>query len=76
MKEILKKDWKYVLYQTEQDNFILSVVCGSIALYDLDFVLNIDEEERFRKEGVEFLDELAEKVNYSPQLFEERKVKT
>lgn len=74
MKEIIKKDWEYVLYQTEQDRLILSVVCGSVALYDLNFPLNLDEEERFRKEGAKFLDELAAKVNYSPQLFEARKV--
>ena len=74
MEEIVKKDWKYVLYRTEQNKFILSVVCGSVALYDLNFRLNSEEEELFRKGGVKFLDELAEKVNYSPQLFEERKV--
>jgi uncharacterized protein YhaN len=74
MEEIVKKDWKYVLYRTEQNQLLLSVVCGSVALYDLNFILNSEEKELFRKEGVKFLDELAEKVSYSPQLFEERKV--
>ena len=75
MKEIVKKNWQYVLYQTEQNKLVLSVVCGSVALYDVDIILNSEEEERFKNEGVKFLDELAAKINYNPSAFEDRKVK-
>lgn len=74
MKEVVKKNWEYVLYQTEQSELILSVVCGSVALYDFDFVLDAQEKEQFKEEGSKFLDELAAKVNYNPLAFEHRKV--
>ena len=42
MKEILKKNWTYILYD-DNGKLLLSVVCGSFGLFDRNIYLNQDE---------------------------------
>lgn len=48
MKEIINKAWDYVLYENDGD-YILSVLCGSIGIYELNIMLNSDEKKDTKK---------------------------
>lgn len=46
MKKNLEKNWEYTLYEND-DVFILSVLCGSVALYTINVELNESEKNIF-----------------------------
>ena len=72
MKEIIKKDWEYTLYQDNEDNLILVVLCGSVALYEVSIQLNEDEKLKFEESRTEFLEELAEDIRTNTSKYEHR----
>ena len=53
---------------------MLSVLCGGVAMYELKIILNEDEIIDFGKNGEQFIDDLAKKVQKNTSLFLERKV--
>jgi len=71
MIELLKKQWEYILYK-DNDELILSVVCGTIALYDIEIKLSAEQKEKFSKEGQGFIDLLAEEIRYNPLKYNKR----
>lgn len=70
MNIIVEKPWNYTLYSSSQ-GFIISVVCGGIAVYELQFYLNNDEIKNMR-ENTQYLDSLAEKVRENTQEYNKR----
>ena len=66
MELLLKKDWKYSLMK-EGEKFMLSVVCGSIGLYEIEIELNPFEVDNFKKAGQYYIEELVEKINKNPK---------
>lgn len=72
MKKLIEKTWSYILYQTDDDNLILSVVCGTVGLYDVNIQLNDEEKDKFEKDGTEFIDELALDVSSNPPKYRNR----
>jgi len=71
MKEVIKKNWDYCLYEKE-GKLILSVICGSIALYNVNFELNKSEENSYNEIGQTFLTQLVDMVREKPSMFESR----
>lgn len=71
MKEVIKKNWEYTLFEVE-DKMILSVLCGSVALFTVNIKLNESEKESFEKFGESYIDDLAEKVRTDPSDFQIR----
>ena len=71
MKEIIKKNWEYTLFE-KKDKMILSVLCGSVALFTVNIKLNESEKESFEKFGESYIDDLAEKVRTDPSDFQIR----
>lgn len=72
MKKLIEKTWSYILYQTDDNNLILSVVCGTVGLYDVNIQLNDEEKDKFEKDGTEFIDELALDVSSNPPKYRNR----
>jgi hypothetical protein len=66
MIEVLRKQWTYILYRAESNKYILSVVCGTVGLFDVDVELSADQVRKFENQGEPFIDELAAKIRYSP----------
>lgn len=73
MKEVLKKQWEYILYENQND-LILSVVCGNVLMYDIEIKLNNEQKTKYLNEGESFLNTLAEQVRYNPEKFSGQKV--
>ena len=58
LTKIEEKSWTYILYKY-QDKYILSVMCGSIALYDVNIIVDDSIIKQFENKGITVLDELA-----------------
>lgn len=71
MEIIVKKNWNYILSKKE-GNLILSVICGTVAQFELDIVLNSDEIEKYHTLGEVFLNQLADEIRSSPSEWKKR----
>lgn len=71
MIEILKKDWNYILYKTEE-KLIISVLCGSSANYLVNLELNKSEVNLYKENGLVFINQLAEIIRERPTMFKNR----
>ena len=66
----------WVLYELEQPyRLVLSVLCGGVALYELNIELTHEEREEYMVAGAVVLEALADKVRTHPQRFQSRHVK-
>ena len=72
MKEIAKKHWDYIFFQDDEGAYILSVVCGTSAMYMVKIKLDDSETTQYEIEGLKFIDELAGKIRFSPDSYQDR----
>ncbi|RRJ86694.1 hypothetical protein EG240_15855 [Paenimyroides tangerinum] len=70
-KEIIKKDWDYNFYKNE-DKYILSVLCGTVGLFEINIQLSKDEISVYKEKGETYIDELAKSIQNSPSSFSNR----
>lgn len=74
MKELLKSRWNYILYEKE-DKLLLSVVCGTVGLFDRNIYLTEDEIKHYELDGEAYITKLAREINSDPSKYEPRHVK-
>jgi hypothetical protein len=74
MKELLNSPWEYILYQDDKGRYILSVLCGSVATYELNIPLEASEEKAYRLKGKEYIQQLVSQIQYSPVSYKERHI--
>lgn len=67
-QEILKREWEYTFHK-EDENFYLSVLCGSVALYDLIIQLDSNELLQYHEDGQTYLNKLVEEIRNHPSRF-------
>ncbi len=72
--ELTREDWNYLLYETPNGELLLSVLCGSIAQFDLAILLNSEETQEWQQHGAAFLQSLAAKINGKPEAYLARRV--
>lgn len=72
MREIERSDLQWSLYETESGALVLSVLCGTVAIYTIDIVLVAHERESYESEGRLYIDRLAGHVVSDPEGFGER----
>lgn len=71
MKEVLKKQWSYTLYESDE-GYALSVICGTVALYTIQVQLNEEEVDAFKVNGVDYIDSLVKTIQSEPDKFKDR----
>lgn len=71
MKKILEKPWTYILY-LDNDKYILSVVCGSVAMFEINLVLDDVENAGYREQGEVYISQLAAAVRDAPKAYMDR----
>ncbi len=71
MKKIFEKPWSYSLYE-EGEELYLSVLCGSVGLYEIKIKLNKGEKEEYYKNGEEFIKNLSSEIRKNPNSFSHR----
>ena len=74
MKELLNSRWNYVLYETE-GKLLLSVVCGTVGMFDRNIFLTDIERESFNLEGESYIEKFANEIRNDPSKHESRHVK-
>lgn len=70
IETIDKEPWNYILY-SKNGKFILSVLCGSSAIYETTIELNQQEEKAVNEGKVK---ELVRQIQNSPTRFASRKI--
>lgn len=73
MKVIDQRAWSWILYQ-QDDDYFLSVICGSSAMYSRDFILNIDETKQYLQDGAGYIIQLAKHVTSDPSQYKTRHI--
>lgn len=73
MKKLMEESYSYILYEKDEE-LILSVLCGTVAMFDRTIVLNAEERSAFEKNGKEYIDSLAARIRFSPSSFDERHI--
>jgi hypothetical protein len=73
MKAIASEPNLFILYHNDND-FILSVECGTSAVYDLQIKLNEQEVIEYKAIGDEYIHGLALRINSSPENYESRRI--
>jgi len=73
MKEILRSQWNYILCEKEGE-LLFSVICGSVAIYEINIFLNDEEIEKYNAGGEGFLKELAEHIRNNSKVYNDRHV--
>ncbi len=69
MNELLKKQWNYRLFKNSSDEYVLSVLCGTIGLYEVDVKLTSKQIEDYETYGEKIIDELAQKIRNNPSSY-------
>lgn len=54
MDIVIKKDWNYSLYNNT-NMLVFSVLCGTVAQFEVDTVLSREEKDKYDSQGEVFL---------------------
>ena len=74
MQVIAEKSWAWMLYEHEGE-FILSVLCGSVAIYGREILLNAEEKADYLERGQASIEELARSIFNDPAAFQDRQIR-
>lgn len=75
MNEIERQSHAWVLYELDEPyRLVLSVLCGTVALYELNIELTPEEREEYMVAGTVSLEVLADKVRTHPNRYQSRHV--
>ena len=66
MKIIINESWNYQLIK-DAEQYKLSVLCGTVALYEIEYILNDNQIILFEKNGKSFIDSLVKEIRKNPQ---------
>ena len=73
MKNILvNRKNLFRLYEDDDNDLSISVLCGSIGAYEVSFKLNEEELNAYKLKGQQALIELSRKVVSNPEEYESR----
>jgi|JI8StandDraft_2_1071088.scaffolds.fasta_scaffold04777_2 hypothetical protein len=73
MQKIIEKEYDYILYE-DKGKYILSVLCGTIAVFDVTIMLNQEETAEYLQKGETFLDYFSSTIRSYPEDFFERRI--
>ncbi len=73
LTEVLNKNWTYKLYEVN-GNHLLSVVCGTVGIFDINIFLDSREYLEYKEKGEDIIDKLAEKIRCSPDDYRSKNI--
>ena len=73
LKKVEEKPWAYTLY-AYKDKYILSVICGSVGLYDRNIFVDELVINQFESDGITVLDELASTIRNNPKKYSQEHI--
>jgi hypothetical protein len=73
-EKIAEKAWAYTLYKRENGEFVLSVVCGGAAMYQLHIPLDQETACKAIADNV-FLEQYANEIRDDPAGYADRSIR-
>lgn len=73
MKEIAKEPWNYIFSEELHGQYLLTVVCGGVGIFEVTIRLTTKQADRYRHDGLGYIASLAEQVRADPPSFETQK---
>ncbi len=75
MKILDEEHWTWMLF-AEGQHLYLSVLCGTVGIYEINMQLTEDEKIAYRKQGRPYLNQLARQAAGNPyEIFQARHLK-
>ena len=71
MIEIINKPWDYRFFEKDVKHYLF-VMCGSVAVFEINIELSDEENLLYSKRGLDYIDELAKEIQFNPTLFSKR----
>lgn len=71
MEIIIDKKWDFTLFK-KKEQLLLSVLCGSIGIYELNILLTPAEVEMYNIEGEKYILYLARLIQKNPDNYKSR----
>lgn len=65
MEIILDKRWNYQFIK-DNDKYILSVMCGTVGLFEVDIELNKQQIASYKKNGLDFIEKYVKEIRANP----------
>ncbi|WP_291041594.1 hypothetical protein [Dyadobacter sp. 50-39] len=74
MKEIAKEAWNYTFSEQPSGDYVLSVVCGGVGVYEFVIRLTAVQAAAYEREGIPYISRLADQVRHDQSPFAEQQV--
>jgi hypothetical protein len=71
MNEISRSRMSWVFYK-DNDEYILSVVCGTVGIFETVVKLSASEVSSYTEKGDDFIDNLAAQIRFKPENYASR----
>lgn len=62
-----QRTWAWSLHRRPDGSLLLSVVCGTVGVYEVDVTLGPETTAAYERNGVAVIEQLAAEVTYSPR---------
>ncbi len=73
LTEVEKSPWNYVLYEAN-GNLLLSVLSGSVGLFDVNILLHDQQQQAYKTEGSSLIEAIAKEIRENPNKFAEQHI--
>ncbi len=73
LKEIESEPYSWILYSHHTD-YVLEVICGSVAIYEVPVLLNNTEKLDYENNGRRIIEKLSQKISNSIEFQNSRKI--
>jgi hypothetical protein len=73
MKELEKSQWAWTLYEADDGSLVLSVICGTVGLYEVKYPLTFEDHQQYMIAGTVALNLIADKVRSHPERYSGRR---
>ncbi|MCB9223099.1 MAG: hypothetical protein R2780_07780 [Crocinitomicaceae bacterium] len=69
-KELIKVYYDHVLYEYDHGDLLLSVTCGTSAVFTMNYLLTEEDKEQYKQNGPSYIARLASRIQSNPNMFE------
>jgi len=73
LTELEKKDWNYVLYKVNGD-LLLSVISGGVGLFELNILLNDQQQKEYEKNGSTIIEQIAKEIRENQNKYSKKNI--
>ena len=73
LTELEKSDWNYVLYEVN-GNLLLSVLSGGVGLFELNVLLNDQQQKEYHENGSSVIEKITEEIRDNQNKYSEKNI--